>query len=74
MNPNTINQAALFSLCDLNDICESIDEWAVQRARLPHVGEDLSIDDAMAEPRFSKAELLIAFEAVLNETVHSALA
>ncbi|WP_312784457.1 hypothetical protein [Brevundimonas sp.] len=69
MNLNALNKATTFSIDDLIAVYEIVDCWAKERAELRHVGKNVSIVGAMVEPRFSKLELLLAFEATLDSII-----
>lgn len=73
MDSNNVIEAAIFSLNDLLDACEYVDCWAVERYRLHPVVKDVSTVDALAKPLFSKAEILLAFEATLDNMILDAL-
>lgn len=69
MDSNNVIEAAIFSLNDLFDACEYVDRWAVERFRLHPIFKDASTVDALAKPLFSKAEILLAFEATLDNMI-----
>lgn len=73
MKSNTVSEVAIFSFNDFSRSCERVDHWAVERALSPYIVDGMSILDAMAEPRFSKVELLLAFEATLDNMLLDAL-
>lgn len=73
MDSNNVIEAAIFSLNDLFDACEYVDFWAVERYRLHPIVKDVSTVDALAKPLFSKAEILLAFEATLDNMILDAL-
>lgn len=69
MDSNNVIESSIFSLNDLFDACEYVDCWAVERYRLHLIGKGVSTVDALAKPLFSKAEILLAFEATLDNMI-----
>ena len=75
MRTVTLHHASLFSLEDVEELCNSVGKWATDRTLCGGAPPwDLDAQgDQKQQPRFSRCELVTAVEAVLDEIIVDAM-